>query len=545
MTLDPALELSVEQLIRALNKKLFMECAKAQSMMPPTSRALVATLTTEVRSSELTVSTCFDETFLSQIDALERQAKDVLHEVITLRNSLRPVNRIPPEVIALCAAFVSPTDPRPIITLTQVCRHWRRAIISSPRNWASIGSGWKRLVPLCLERAGVVPLTVEIRVPDIRGEDETFLETIPSDTSRIAHLSLTGYSSVETVANIIPTFFTSTMDGLISLELQQNSRPAEIFPSGSPPALSIPWKLSKLTSLRLTQTPLYPALTSITSLVELDLVGYTTPFDFLKFITFLRSNPDLQSVTLDIQFMNRPRQVQPTKIISLPRLRRLSFTCTNPTDARLLISSVHLPRGISLEVVGSQVNPHRELHLFLPSPSTPIQKMLDKITTIKYQNNPGAVQFYGNDSYLSFRCLSFPIGDSEFSLFTATSVREFHLKNTSCSGLPWQLSQLPALEILVLIDISAFQSFTFLTQEPVVCPSLKTIAFLDCDLDTWAVEELVEAVARRRNLGAAWLHRIVIVCKTGELPDRALIHRLRESVPCVDARIDEKIPDLS
>jgi len=53
MTTDPTLELSVEQLIKALNKKLFMEWKKAQSMAPPVSRALVATLTTEVWSSEL------------------------------------------------------------------------------------------------------------------------------------------------------------------------------------------------------------------------------------------------------------------------------------------------------------------------------------------------------------------------------------------------------------------------------------------------------------------------------------------------------------
>ena len=53
MALEAALELSIEQLISALNKKIFMECTRVQSVMPPTSRALVATLTTEVRSSEL------------------------------------------------------------------------------------------------------------------------------------------------------------------------------------------------------------------------------------------------------------------------------------------------------------------------------------------------------------------------------------------------------------------------------------------------------------------------------------------------------------
>ena len=52
MTPDAALELSLQQLIRALSKKLFGECARIRSTMPPPSRSLVATLTAEVRSLE-------------------------------------------------------------------------------------------------------------------------------------------------------------------------------------------------------------------------------------------------------------------------------------------------------------------------------------------------------------------------------------------------------------------------------------------------------------------------------------------------------------
>ena len=51
---DAALELSVEQLISVLNKKLFMECTRVQAAIPPIlSRALVATLTAEVQSQNL------------------------------------------------------------------------------------------------------------------------------------------------------------------------------------------------------------------------------------------------------------------------------------------------------------------------------------------------------------------------------------------------------------------------------------------------------------------------------------------------------------
>ena len=50
---NAAPELSIQQLIDALNKKLSAECARVRSAVPPISRALVATLTSEVRSWEL------------------------------------------------------------------------------------------------------------------------------------------------------------------------------------------------------------------------------------------------------------------------------------------------------------------------------------------------------------------------------------------------------------------------------------------------------------------------------------------------------------
>jgi hypothetical protein len=52
-TLDAALELSLEQLIGALDKKLFMECTKLQSTPQPMSGAMVTAFGAEVRSQEM------------------------------------------------------------------------------------------------------------------------------------------------------------------------------------------------------------------------------------------------------------------------------------------------------------------------------------------------------------------------------------------------------------------------------------------------------------------------------------------------------------
>jgi len=480
------------------------------------------------------------------VDALERRAKDILHKVITLRNSLRPVNRLPPEVIALCATFISPTDPRPIISLTHVCRYWRKAITSSPRNWASIGSGWKRLAPLCLERAGVVPLTVNITVSDITGGG-MFLQVLLPHVSKISRLSLTGYPSVEKVADDLPDFFASPILNLTSLELEQTGEPAQSFPSNETSAPPIFHHVSRLKSLCLTRTPLYPSLTSVRSLVELKLVGYTTPFPFGKFIGLLRLNSTLELVVLDTQFVEVPARVLPAMTVSLARLRRLSFTCAHAIDATTLISSISFPRGVSLEVISSRTQKDAQLCLYLPSPPTPIQQLLSPIATIKCQSEPGVVQLYGNNSCLSFRCSGF-LFDAyyHFSIFSTADVREFHMKTASCRDMYWPLSRLPALETLVLVGVTSFPRFSldFLATEPMPCPSLKTIAFFDCDLDSSIIGELEGVLSRRKGSTVAWLHRVVIVRRVGRLPDCELIHRLRQFVPRVDVRIDEELPEL-
>jgi len=464
--------------------------------------------------------------------------------VISLRNSLRPVNRLFPEIIALCAAFVSDADPWPIVSLTHVCRYWRRAIISDPRNWASIGSRWKRLVSLCLERAGAVPLTVNISVSDING-DKDFLQALLPHTSKISHLSLTGYSSIERAANDLPGFFASPMSNLIFLELEQTEQPAESFPSDESPAPPLFQSISKLESLYLTRTPIYPKAFSTTSLVELKLVGYAGTLHFGKFIEFLHFNPNLEIVTLDLQFAEGSVWVVPERTASLPHLRHLAFTCGSAADSRGLLLCVSLRRGVHIVIQASKSNPCSDLAAFLPWPPTPIQQLLTPITTIKYQNSPRWLHLFSGNGQLSFQSSKTPSTTyDEFDLFATGTAREFHINDYNCR-LPWPLERLPALEALVLFGMDRFPgALPELAKEPVRCPSLKTIAFSDCCVTGTVINELEGVLADRRDSTAARLYRVVVVNSTRALPDFQSINRLQKFVPRVDVRVGNELPDL-
>lgn len=406
-----------------------------------------------------------------------------------------------------------------------------------------------RLAPLCLERAGAVPLAVDITIPDIK-KDSSFLRALLPHAARVSHLSLTGYSFAEALADNLPGLFASSMPDLTSLELHQSMEPDILLPSSELPLPPVFRDVSKLRSLHLTRTAIYPTLFGTISLNELKLTGYKNPSHFGTFIEFLASNPNLETVVLDVVFVEGSVRVVPVLMAPLARLRRLSITCAKPIDAKGLLSCISLPRGAGLEVFCSQ---RISLDLCLPSPSTPIQNVLKPITVMRFQATPRVIHVFGsNGGSFSFRSPQFTTLQSpELHLFPTASVREFYVNVAPWPPTPKFLvplfSQLPALETLVVAGASywATGAFDSLAGQPPLCPSLKTIALFNCVLTSEVLKELEGVAANRKGSAAALLYRVVIVGSTVAPPDDTLIQRLRQHVPCVDVRVDDKLPDLS
>ena len=377
--------------------------------------------------------------------------------------------------------------------------------------------------------------------------DEDFLQALLPHTSKISHLSLLESLSIENTTAEFPDFFASPMPSLTSLELEQTSQPVEAFPLDAASAPSLFQSVSKLKSLHLTRIPLYPTIFSITSLVELKLFDYEAPFHFGKLIKFLHSNQNLELVNLDLQFTEESVRDVPEKRASLPQLRSLVFTNGSATDVRALLSSVSLRHGSHIKIQEFPPDPRTTLASFLPSPLTPIQELLNPVTTIKYCPF-GWLHIFGGDGQLSFQSSS-PKSYGGLDLFATGVVREFHADvdslNLGGNSLSLLLRRLPALEALAFSGTNLPAGLLFpLAEEPALCPSLKTIAFFDCKVTKSVVGELEEVLAKRRDLTAAWLYRVVIVNHTRALPDFQLIHQLRKFVPRVDVRVSSELPDL-
>jgi len=483
---------------------------------------------------------------------MEKRTKGILREVIRLRNTLQPVNRLPPEIIALCAAFVPRANLKPIVSLTHVCRYWRGAITSSSSNWTLIGNKWARLAPLCLERAGAAPLTITISAPGVweRGLGDFFRALFPH-TTRISHLSLAMCSTIERETDKHPGLFAS-MPGLTSLEHSRSGKPAEWFPSNETPIPPLFWNVSKLTSLRLTQTPLYSTLFNIASLVELRFDG--REIHFQKFLGFLESNHSLEIVVLELEFVRGSVLTSPERMVSLPRLRHLALTCKHPINARGLLSCLSFPRGVNIEVRECKGESCGNLTSFLPRPPTPIQDLLAPITTMKSWPKPEGFHLSGSGGSFSFCFGETPRKyDQEFDLFATDAVRQVHISLDIWLGYrglgsrnSWPFKRLPALEVLV---ISGYRRdlgpLAALTKDPALCPSLKTIALLDYMGSPEAFKDLESMLTERENSTAARLHRIVIANKTRDMPNLIQsIGRLRKLAAHVDIIVGDDLPDL-
>ena len=80
-----------------------------------------------------------------------------------LKNSLAPINRLPPEILALIATFRE--SEKDLMNATAVCKYWHRTLVSAPNLWNNIVCGRDVTSPhvhMYLERSGSVPIVAQI-----------------------------------------------------------------------------------------------------------------------------------------------------------------------------------------------------------------------------------------------------------------------------------------------------------------------------------------------------------------------------------------------
>ena len=479
-----------------------------------------------------------------QIESLETSALDVLGFIFSLRNTLRPVNRLPPEILSLIAQDVRDfdDDARTIIPLTHVCRYWRESIVSIPENWAIISNDRRSLAATSLERAKAAPLEVSLDMGGIRDHPRFFDLLIP----HIPNIETLWLNRVLTTEELV-LFSQHPMPNLRSLTLR-NEEPG----TWGPPD---PFETSALTLryLSLEAVPLFPSLLNLTTLTELHLIYPQANLHLDTILDFLEANRSLTILMLQVEFMGPSFRSSRRRTAIENQLRSLHIICYDAKDGQALLSNIALSKGADLILrcwgdggVGARMVD------ILPGISATHLSNLSSPTFMMYCVHLRCIRLVGPDGEASF----FSGSDSgipfvELPRLPLAHVRKFRLD--PCGWEPAQpspdpvvfrhLPSFPALETFIIgLDKNLPFLLSPLLSNPAAVPSLKTLAFFDCILTEDFMGELTRFASDRRNTASAWLHRVVIIHWDGMFPSITSIRKLEEHVPVVDVRIASELP---
>ena len=333
----------------------------------------------------------------------------------------------------------------------------------------------------------------------------------------IESLSITHFDNSKNLSTRFLHFSTS-FPSLQSLCVRA-SYPSHDGNLSSDPFRSLPRTLKRLT---LCDVPLYPSFCQLQTLtnLHLDCGAFDHTLDTL--LEVLDRNPSLKDVDLRIQFKSRElrRSNRRVPVQMTNNLKYLGIASNEAEDIKALISQVTLSRGVVLAVKHS-----REAEGF--------RTILSDINTTRFKNLASPIHmeyahglfsmFSGEEGGLVLKV------DDDLPCNGALSfgkIRECPVMGSLCRTIQlldltmhrqpgvFEPSLFPALEILIINrDSNLKETLAELFSLPHLCPELKALEFLKCDISGEFTTELTQYVSARKRITSGQLLRITIVHK--------------------------------
>ena len=328
-------------------------------------------------------------TIIPKLDALGQDALEVSSLIRSVTNRLAPINKLPNEVLALIPCWFG--DPRErekiVVTLTHVCRAWRRTFISCASLWTNFYCTDTHKTRVYLERSKSSPINLWLKREKGPIPDDPFLELAPHVIGRLQRLDVE-----------------STSDHLQTIT-QHLVQPAPLLKSltincstliGFEPIPILTTKLfdgdlSSLNELHIrcirTQLP-WRGMNNLTSL-SLAFVTQPTP-SVGQFLDFFESAPRL--LVVDLVSATPAIGTQDRRSVALAHLRRLTIYGFHPPAVLLnhLIIPVGAETSIQLETQ------HLKINELLPRSPTNL-KNLSNFTEVDlhFDQAPLLIEFTG------------------------------------------------------------------------------------------------------------------------------------------------------
>ena len=274
-----------------------------------------------------------------QVDRLEQDASEVLRLVRAVKNTIAPINRIPPELLSLIPQYWTISKDKDLVALTHVCWRWRETFTGCPSLWTRLDCKHAEKTRAFIERSASLPL--EIKHPQY--EDQYDLDAIPlvgPHAGRVVSIEIGGeeedlfWSFVEHFSCPVPLL----RDLNISFNLD------------NPPTLNdalFDGNLSSLCTLSVTGFFLRLPRRDLSNLTTLALNW--VPGDDISLTQLLDvfvNAPILNEVDLDHAIPDSS-DAPPGRMVSLPHLKSFSL-CTDTQFSSTLLNHLSIPAGASV-----------------------------------------------------------------------------------------------------------------------------------------------------------------------------------------------------
>ena len=375
-------------------------------------------------------------------------------------------------------------------------------------------------------------------------EPREFSELVNPHIKNAESVYFFGFITTTEIAQTFPNF-TQSMANLRSLTLDGPKVIKQISSVDLPESL-----VPTLRYLEVVGVPLSSSFLRLRALTELVLYHSRPSLHLDTLLDFLEANRSLKRADLTI----RPTGLIRTSLF-VPQLRgaivnqlqRLSINYTCTMIGKALLSNIPLQRGAHLEIItdtsdGSDGVLFGVLAAQFPNLLSPI--------SMEYQPHKKSIRLFGPNGSFSFQSSGRDRSlFGEFRLLPLTNIREFRLKYRRPEGMQnldrvvFKPSVFPALETFAIdCEIQISQFLSALLSNPSFSPSLRTLAFLNCDFSGDSLEALTRFASGRTKTTSAWLRRVVIVDSKGNLPSIASIDALEKYVPIVNVGVGKELP---
>jgi len=289
------------------------------------------------------------------------QDVSISSESPSIRITTAKIARLPPEM--LISIFVHLSRPKPglfgrkalhfvrdLVSVTHVCRSWRRVATTAPELWVWITMTNPKAVKVFLERSGAFPLKVDI-LPGYKAEvDNLLLRAVIPHTHRFRQLSVLTRRGAGSLSSILFTKPAPLLERLV-IRHSLGDRPVLLFNDQTP----------RLRELVMFSRGLWlqNQLENLTSL-HISLLHTTrTQSEFLPFFDMLRRCPVLEEMF--ILWNGWGTDLEPPQFPTVPlhRLRKLLLHCFRVENIKYLLHTFDLKtNGIAIHLSG--VNPGLE-----------------------------------------------------------------------------------------------------------------------------------------------------------------------------------------